>query len=277
MDHPDVAHFVRSPPRLPGGVLAVVLCESALHLQATAAHLVRQGASAIIAIGRASAALSDPGVPVIRIAEDPRDSNAPEIMSALMRPLHGRWLVWLWNGEFLFFPFCETRAFSDLAEFLDSERRHMVYTYAFDLYADPLPTAEDSPRECDLYFDRLGYYAFPDQDQTLKIFGSIGWRFEEITPTWMRQIGRASLVRASKGLTMRPDLQFADPDYASASCPWHRNPTAAMMSLRRTRRICTHPRFVEKRQSLMWHGSTRFDWSSRQLLDLGMIEPGQWF
>ena len=26
-----------------------------------------------------------------------------------------------------------------------------------------------------------------------------------------------------------------------------------------------------------WHNSTRFEWHSRQLLDLGLMEPGQWF
>ena len=36
-----------------------------------------------------------------------------------------------------------------------------------------------------------------------------------------------------------------------------------------------NPKFDVK--NFMWRDSVKFDWSSRQLLDLGMIEPGQWF
>jgi hypothetical protein len=27
----------------------------------------------------------------------------------------------------------------------------------------------------------------------------------------------------------------------------------------------------------MWHNSAPFEWHSQQLLDLGLMEPGQWF
>jgi len=26
-----------------------------------------------------------------------------------------------------------------------------------------------------------------------------------------------------------------------------------------------------------WHQSVKFDWSPQQLMDLGLMEPGQWF
>jgi hypothetical protein len=26
-----------------------------------------------------------------------------------------------------------------------------------------------------------------------------------------------------------------------------------------------------------WHNSVRFEWHSQQLMDLGLMEPGQWF
>lgn len=277
MDHPTIAHFAKAKPRLPNGVVTVLLCESALHLRATADHAVRHGTTAIVAIGTASVALGDPGVPVIRIGEDPGDRNAPALISAAMEALEGRWVLWLWNGEFFHFPFCETRALGDLTEFLESERRKLIYTYTLDLYADPMPGAESAPQNVPMHFDRIGYYAFPEQDQTLRVYGSLCWRFEEIAPKWMRQIGRASLVKAERDMRLGPDLHFDDPAFASVSCPWHRSPTAAMMSLRSARRITSHPDFAMRRDSLIWHGSVPFEWTSRQLLDLGMIEPGQWF
>ncbi len=277
MNHPSIASFAKKRTDLPAGVVTVLLCESALHLDATAAHAVRQGTSAIIALGRAAAALGDQGVPLIRIAEEPGDRNIPDLIPALMDALDGRWVLWLWNGEFFHYPFCETRTLGDLAEFLDSERRKQIYTYTLDLYADPMPSPEAQLSDSNMHFDRIGYYAFPDQDQTLKVYGALGWRFEEIAPRWMRQIGRASLVRAERGMAMTEDLHFTDPAFSSVSCPWHRSPTAAMMSLRSARRITAHPAFAAQRDSLIWHGSVPFEWTSRQLLDLGMIEPGQWF
>jgi hypothetical protein len=30
-------------------------------------------------------------------------------------------------------------------------------------------------------------------------------------------------------------------------------------------------------QTFKWHNSAPFEWHSRQLLDLGLMEPGQWF
>ena len=49
------------------------------------------------------------------------------------------------------------------------------------------------------------------------------------------------------------------------------------MSLRRAYRVLAHPAFAGVAGDLVWQGSTRFDWTSRQLLEMGMIEPGQWF
>ena len=72
-------------------------------------------------------------------------------------------------------------------------------------------------------------------------------------------------------------MVFEDPDYASVSCAWHHNPTTATMTLRRARRLTAHPQFAAVRDRLVWSGSERFEWTSEQLLRLGMIEPGQWF
>ena len=47
--------------------------------------------------------------------------------------------------------------------------------------------------------------------------------------------------------------------------------------LRRAYRILAHPGFTDVAGDLIWQGSTPFEWTSRQLLELGMIEPGQWF
>lgn len=275
MEFRTVAEFARARPVLPNGVVAVLLCESRLHAAASARRLAAQGAAAVVMVGDAPAV--DLPCPAIRIAEEPGEGRAAALLNELFGALAGRWVLWLWNGEFFVFPFGETRRLSDLAQFLEDERRVSIYTYALDLYADDLPREAEPPENAPLCFDRLGYHAFPRPDRGLRLFGGLGWRFEELTPGHMHQIGRAALLKPRRGVEIGRDLIFDDPGYASVSAPWHHSPTAAIMTLRRAWRIFAHPQFPEWRGSLHWHGTTRWDWSSRQLLELGMIEPGQWF
>ena len=276
MKFDTVSAFAKTRPKLPGGVVAVLLCETRMQVAATARRLEAQGASVILAIGQVTG-MEDVSIPVIQIAERPTQRGAWGMLNALIDALSDRWLLWLWNGEFFVFPYAETRTLRDLTDFLSDERRKMIFTYALDLYAHDLPAPEDDPTGEALNFDRIGYHAFPKEEQVLRLYGGLGWRFAEFTPKDLQQIGRTSLFRATKGVWMDRKYLFEDPDYASVSCKWHHNPTAAIMTLRRARRVMAHPRFHEARGKLIWEGSEPFDWNSQQLLELGMIEPGQWF
>ena len=276
MQFDTIEAMIAARPALPGGGIAVLLCETRMQVQCSAERLAAQGAGVIIAIGDAPD-LRDLGIPVVRIAEVPPQSRAWSLLNLLIDAFSGRWILWQWNGEYFVFPFGETRTLSDLVAFLSDERRKMIFTYAFDLYADDLPAGDGRPEDVPLHFDRIGYHAFPREEKVLRLFGGLGWRFAEYAPREMGQIGRTSLLRAEKGVWIDRKYLFQDPDYASVQCKWHHNPTAAMMSLRRARRIMAHPEFHEVRGKLLWEGSEPFEWSSRQLLELGMIEPGQWF
>lgn len=273
---PTVAAMVAARPSLPPGPVCVLLCESALHAAASARRLAGQGAGAIIVLGEPGE-LGTFGCPVLRITDRPAEPGLHAQLNLLIDALNGRWVLWLWNGEFFVFPFGEARRLADLAAFLGDERRPSLYTYLFDLYADELPSPDDSPEASELWFDVEGYHAFPEQDRQLRLFGGLGWRFQEFVPDAMRQIGQAQFFKAAAGVYLGADLVFQDLNYAAVSCPWHHSPTGAVMSLRRARRIMAHPNFPPMRDRLIWHGSRRFEWTSRQLLELGMIEPGQWF
>lgn len=276
MEYRSVAEFIHAHPLLPRGVVGILLCESRLHAAASARRMIRQGIAAIIAIGDAPV-LKDPPCPIIRISEDVREGRESTLLNPLFDMLAGRWVLWQWNGEFFFYPFSETRSLGDFTTFLDDERRVVALTCALDLYADDLPRESRDPETVALWFDRLGYQPFPRGEKTLRLFGGLGWRFEEMTPEHMQQLTRASLLKPEDGVHIGRDLIFEEPAYASFATPWHHSPTAAMMTLRRAWRILAHPHFNQVRKSLHWHGSTRFEWSSGQLLELGMIEPGQWF
>ena len=261
---------------IPSGALAgILLCESAWHAMASARRLVRQGVDLLIVVG--GELPEDPGCPLLTIAQPVTDANAPELLTTLIPKFAGRWVIWLWNGEFFVFPFGENREIGDLTDFLGDERRKGLYCYNFDLYAPDLPSPDQAPELFELNIDRVGYHAFPRDNQQLRVYGGLGWRFQELLPDRLRQIGRTSLFLARPGLRMGEEFFINDDEYASVSCPWHRNPTGAVMSLRRAKRIMAHPEFPQLRQRLLWDGTQSFDWTSAQLLDLGLIEPGQWF
>ena len=267
--------FARARARLPAGPAAVVLCDSPRQTQTSVSRLVDQAAAMIVVVGEAGP-LDIGDVPLVRIAQSP-GREAHRVLSTILGALAGRWVVWLWAGEFLFYPFCETRTLSELTSFLQDERRKVLFCYALDLYGIDMPAPRQPPWQADLSFDRVGYQPFPQPNQGLDLYGGLGWRFEELAPKALAQLGRSALVRVERGLALDRNWRFGDPDYDSVSCPWHHSPTGAVMSLRRTWRIMAHPGFTDVAGDLIWHGSTPFDWTSRQLLELGMIEPGQWF
>ncbi|MBY8976672.1 hypothetical protein KHP62_12685 [Rhodobacteraceae bacterium NNCM2] len=260
--------------KLPAGVVTVLFCEDDAYLEATVDHALRQSPAHILAIGRPEALEGREGITAI-----PADLTDPlardRILNDLIDRFDGRWLHWLHNGEFFFYPWCESRSLGDLTGFLKNERRSILYTYSLDLYAQDLPAGD--PRTAPLWFDRDAYCAFPEQDQQLTVYGGLGWRFEEFFSTPWLEIGRANLFRARKGVHIRRNLIFADPAYRTVSAPWHHSPTGAVMSFRRSRHLMAHPEFFGVRDKLIWSGSEPFRWNSNELLDLGMIEPGQWF
>ena len=276
MHFADADAFARNCPALPEGVIAILLCETRMQVAASAQRVEGQGAAAIIAVGVA-VELDDITIPVHHIAERPTQRDAWKQLNELIARLSGRWLLWLWNGEFFVFPYGESRTLDDLTAFLSDERRPVVFAYALDLYRNDLPGPVEDPAVGELYFDRIGYHAFPHGEHELHLFGGLGWRFAECALTGMEQIGRSSLFLANRDVLLTRTYVFERAEYNSVQCKWHHSPTAAIMTLRRSRRIMAHPHFSSVRGKLIWAGSERFDWTSRQLLELGMIEPGQWF
>ena len=96
-------------------------------------------------------------------------------------------------------------------------------------------------------------------------------------PAHRRKIDRISIFRARPKLKMRPDHTFSDEEYNTYSCPWHHNITAAVASFRTAKALKLNPGSTYDIAAFTWHNSVPFEWHSRQLLDLGLMEPGQWF
>jgi len=174
----------------------------------------------------------------------------------------------------------------EMLAFHTEERRDAMLAYVIDLYAGDLGQYRDGVSLDGALMDRSGYYAlarkdaengFAEKDRQMDFHGGLRWRFEEHVPYEKRKIDRIALFKAKPGLILREDHTFNDEEYNTYACPWHHNITAAICSFRTAKALMTNPGSREAIDTFKWHNSVPFDWTSQQLLDLGLMEPGQWF
>ena len=289
MHYTGLDDFVRQGAASLGkGPIAIVLVEDAVELDTTLRHHQQIGFARVIALMPAAFDLPrDLADSVIRIDYDMSADRAMETaLNRLIEAAPGRWLYYCYNAEYLFYPFCETRAVTEMLAFHTEERRDAMLTYTVDLYADDLDTFRNAVSLDHAHLDRSGYYALarPDpanhnhpKDRQLDFFGGLRWRYEEHVPAARRKIDRVALFRARPGLRIRADHTFSDEEYNTYACPWHHNITAAICSFRTAKALKSNPGSTYDIDTFKWHNSAPFEWHSRQLLDLGLMESGQWF
>jgi hypothetical protein len=215
-----------------------------------------------------------------------RPGATVEIVNALIAKVPGEWIHYCYNGEYLFFPFCEDRSVGELVTWVMEERREAVLTYVIDLYAGDL-TAHPNAVDVDgALLDSSGYYADtrrggPDgedvMERQLNFYGGLRWRFEEHVAKPKRKIDRVGLFQAKAGLELRDDHTLSDEEMNTYACPWHHSLTATICSFRVAKALRTNPGSRHDITDFRWHKSTQFHWSSMQLMELGLMEPGQWF
>ena len=286
--HDSPAAFLRGGrAALARGPVGLILVEDAVEFAATLRHHLEAGFRTLVVF-------APPDLPlppfaderVIRVTAPVLAPGAmPAIVNACLAVApEGVWFYYGWNAEFLFTPFCESRSVGELLAFVAEERRDSVLTYAIDLYADDLSLVPGAVSRERAHLDRTGYYALarkgPDgnpAERQLDFFGGLCWRFEEHIPPARRRIDRVALFRNRKGLRIRADHTFNLPEYNTYACPWHNSPTAAVCSFRAAKALKRNPGSSAAIHSFMWHNSVPFGWQSRQLMELGLMEPGQWF
>ncbi|MFV0513732.1 MAG: hypothetical protein ACK5MY_08915 [Jhaorihella sp.] len=269
------------------GPVALIFVEDETEIATTLRHHLQCGFKSVLALMPDAFELpADVAGKVTRIRFDcgPRGA-VTEAVNRVIAAAPGVWLYYCYNAEYLFYPFCETRTVGEMLTFHGEERRDAMLTYVIDLYADDLGTFPDAvslERAC---LDRSGYYAQSRKDpetghpreRQLDFFGGLRWRYEEHVPRASRKIDRIALFRAAPGLRLNHDHTFNDQEYNTYSCPWHHNLTAAICSFRTAKALKRNPGSTYDIDTYRWHNSTPFEWHSRQLLDLGLMEPGQWF
>lgn len=270
------------------GPLAIVLVEDDVEVDTTLRHHLGLGFKQVIALMPAQFDLPrDLQETTHRIDYDTSQDGATQrAINAFIAAAPRQWIYYCYNAEYLFYPFCETRAITEMLDFHSQERRDAMLTYIIDLYADDLDTHADAVSLEHAHLDRSGYYALARPDlakhghpktRQLDFYGGLRWRFEEHVPEPRRKIDRIALFRAAPGLMLREDHTFSDEEYNTYACEWHHNLTAAICSFRTAKALRTNPGSRYQIDTFTWHNSAAFEWHSRQLMDLGLMEPGQWF
>lgn len=283
--------FLAAPgEHLKRGPIAVILVEDQTEVAATLAHHLKLGFRKILALSPEPLApvapLDDPKGRVLNLIHNTRARDAlPRAVNAVIAAAPAdSWLYYGYNAEFLFYPFSETRSVGEMLGFHAEERRRAMLTYVVDLYAPDLARDPDAVSMEQAMFDRTGYYALgrPDRqggfrERQLDFYGGLRWRFEEHLPPDRRRIDRIALFRTEKTLQLLPDHRLSVEEYNTYACPWHNNLTAAVASFRVAKALARNPGSREHIRDFTWRNSVRFRWESQQLMELGLMEPGQWF
>ena len=286
MRYNDLDHFLKKGrDALTAGPVAIIVVEDLVEVDTTIRHHQFAGFREIIVLAPDALVLTDTLEKNIRRV--PYDTGAQSAAIAginrIAAAAPGIWFYYCYNAEYLFFPFSDTRTVGEMLTFHDEERRDAMLTYVVDLYAGDLGEFPDAVSLEDAHLDRSGYYALARKrdgkplDRQLDFHGGLRWRFEEHVPKARRKIDRISLFKARPGVELREDHTFTDEEFNTYACPWHHNLTAAVCSFRTAKALRTNAGSRFDIDSFLWHNSTPFEWHPQQLLDLGLMEPGQWF
>ncbi|MBC7738921.1 MAG: hypothetical protein H7245_17280 [Candidatus Saccharibacteria bacterium] len=289
MNHASLDVFARSDRlALTKGPVAVVLAEDQVEVATTLQHHLALGFAVVVLLADDAIDVpADLANRIERVTYDTHIDNAMVVaVNRMIRNAPDLWVYYCYNAEYLFFPFCETRSVREMLAFHTEERRDAMLSYVVDLYADNLDHFPNAVSLEHANLDRSGYYALSRRDpanhnhpreRQLDFFGGLRWRFEEHVPAPRRKIDRIALFRVKPGLELRPDFTFSEEEYNTFACPWHHNITSAIASFRTAKALRTNAGSKFDIQSFYWHNSTPFQWHSQQLMDLGLMEPGQWF
>lgn len=289
MRYPTLKDFLSTgQAALAKGPVAVILAEDDVEVDTTLRHHKTAGFGELILLAPPEISLpANVEATIHRVDMNVHvDGALVESINQIIAAAPGIWLFYCFNAEYLFHPFCEHRNVREMIAFHAEERREAMLTYVVDLYAGDLNRYPNAVSLEDAHLDKSGYYALGRADpanhnhpreRQLDFFGGLRWRFEEHVPPQRRKIDRICLFKTKPGLTLRPDFTLSDEEMNTYACPWHNNITTALVSFRTAKALKTNPGSRFDIHDFRWRNSTPFDWHSQQLMDLGLMEPGQWF
>lgn len=290
-DYASLAEFRRLPRGGFGkGPFAILIAEDRVELASTLSHLMQLGFRHVFIAAPTGLDISPeteghaPNTVSIIRAQTRRSDAAASLVNALIPLVPNEWIHYCYNAEYFFYPFCEDRTVGEMAALIAEERRDCALTYVIDLYAQDLNIAPNAVNLDHAMLDSAGYFADARRDETGRakdrqhdFFGGLRWRFEEHVPKERRRIDRIGFFRAKEGLQMFEDHRLSDEEMNTFACQWHHSITATICSFRVAKALRSNAGSRYDIGDFRWHRSKRFQWSSQQLMDLGLMEPGQWF
>ncbi len=289
MKYPSLEQFlIDAKPALAKGPLALIFAEDVVEVDTTLRHHLDAGFVQVVLLAPDAIAVPSALEGLIsRVSYDMHAEGAViDGVNKVIAAVPGIWLYYCYNAEYLFHPFCETRNIREMLAFQTEERREALLSYVVDLYADDLNAFPNAVSLERAHLDKSGYYALgrPDvanhnhpKDRQLDFFGGLRWRFEEHIPAPRRKIDRIALFRTKPGLTLRADFTLSDEEMNTYACPWHNNITTTIASFRTAKALRSNAGSMFDIHDFRWHNSIPFEWHSQQLMNLGLMEPGQWF
>lgn len=270
------------------GPIGLIFAEDDIEVDTSLRHHLQAGFSPLILIAAAEMRL-DPALEaqIHRVDVNVYAEGALLwVMNKLIPAAPDVWIYYCFNSEYLFFPFCEQRSVREMLAFHAEERRDAMISYVVDLYAGDLTDFPNAVSLETAHLDRSGYYALARDDaanawnkldRQMDFYGGLRWRFEEFVPKTRRRIDRIALFRAKAGVTLRDDFTLSDEEMNTYACPWHHNLTTAIVSFRTAKALRANAGSRFAINTYLWQNSVPFEWHSQQLMDLGLMEPGQWF
>ncbi|MGB0960604.1 MAG: glycosyltransferase family 2 protein [Halocynthiibacter sp.] len=289
MHYTSLTEFIaQNHATLSKGPIAIIIVEDDVEVASTLEHHLKLGFKQVLVFLPQEVSIEAELASKVHVIpfRNRSKTHAIDIVNRLIPSALGSWIYYGYNAEYLFFPFCETRTIGEMLTFHTEERRDAMLTYVIDIYAQNLNDHPDAVSRDTAMLDETGYYALarPDpknhnhpKERQLDFYGGLRWRFEEHIPNAQRKLDRISLFRAAPGLELKPNHTFNIEEYNTYACPWHNNLTAAVMSFRTAKALKLNPGSSFDIKSFEWTRSVKFNWHSMQLMELGLMEPGQWF
>lgn len=241
----------------------------------------------------------------------PRDMAAKELATHWLNALRaryasGHWCLSLDTSDAFVFYRSETRKLADLIEFLESECRDHVFAVVVDMYGDG--PAEDlkgseiasSPRDALAYFDPFGFVSSekgPHRDVVVR-GGPQRRTLFRTKPNQSPALNRIPLVRWRWYYAYLAGTKLMMPMHLNnPHAPWHSTPTGcilrfALLNDASTLKAATawekqnvihdpsasyYEGLSRLRQTTLKQAFSQRYSSTRDLVDCGLLNPGQWF
>lgn len=218
----------------------------------------------------------------------------------------GRWCLSLEMSDFFVFYRSESRHIRDFVDFLESESRRQVFAMVVDMYADSPAAAIDleatrDPVRALPYFDPFGYAtsANPSALRDVVVRGGVQRRaLYNSDPSRTPALNRMPLAKWGRFCAYIADTRLLAPSRLNIPhSPWHTSPTACLLRfalLSSEAHLASAAKaedaglmvddggygyagLAELRHMALRRDFSRTYESTHDLVDSGLLNPGQWF